>query len=75
MTKVFVPRDSSAKAVGADAVADAIAKEAKSRKLKVEVVRNSSRGMAWAETFVEVDRKSTRLNSSHRYISRMPSSA
>jgi hypothetical protein len=25
--------------------------------------------------FIDLDRKSTRLNSSHRYISRMPSSA
>jgi 23S rRNA pseudouridine1911/1915/1917 synthase len=35
-----------------------------------------SRLQAWIDAgLVQVDRKSTRLNSSHRYISRMPSSA
>ena len=53
--KIFVPRDSSAKAVGADAVAEAIAKEARSKKISVQIIRNSSRGMAFAEPFVEVE--------------------
>ena len=30
---------------------------------------------SWARTGLEADRKSTRLNSSHEWISRMPSSA
>jgi formate dehydrogenase iron-sulfur subunit len=55
MIKVYVPRDSSAKAVGADDVAAAIAKEAKAKKIDVQVIRNSSRGMAFAEPFVEVE--------------------
>jgi formate dehydrogenase iron-sulfur subunit len=54
MIKIYVPRDSSAKAVGADEVAEAIAKEAKARKISVQIIRNSSRGMAFAEPFVEV---------------------
>ena len=52
--KVFVPRDSAALAVGADEVVAEIHKEAKARGLTVDIVRNSSRGMFWLETLVEV---------------------
>ncbi len=55
MIKIFVPRDSSAKAVGADDVAAAIAAEAAAQKISVQIIRNSSRGMAWLETFVEIE--------------------
>ncbi len=55
MIKIYVPRDSSATAVGADDVAAAIAKEAKAQKISVQIIRNSSRGMAFAEPFVEVE--------------------
>ena len=50
---VYVPRDSSARAVGADEVADAIAAEAKRRGLPLRIVRNGSRGLAWLEPLVE----------------------
>jgi formate dehydrogenase iron-sulfur subunit len=53
--KIYVPRDSSAKAVGADEVAASILTEASNRNISVQIIRNSSRGMAWLETFVEVD--------------------
>jgi formate dehydrogenase iron-sulfur subunit len=55
MIKIYVPRDSSARAVGAEEVALAIAREADALKLSIQIIRNSSRGMAWLETFVEVD--------------------
>ncbi|ANV25756.1 formate dehydrogenase beta subunit [Agrobacterium pusense] len=51
---VFVPSDSAALAVGANRVADAIAREAAGRNLEVEIVRNGSRGMLWLEVLVEV---------------------
>ena len=51
---VFVPKDSSALAVGADEVAHAIAALAAQKKLAVRIVRNGSRGMAWLEPLVEV---------------------
>lgn len=51
---VFVPGDSAALAVGANRVADAIAREAAGRNLEVEIVRNGSRGMVWLEVLVEV---------------------
>jgi formate dehydrogenase iron-sulfur subunit len=54
MTTVFVPRDSSARSVGADEVADAIAHEAQARGVEVTVVRNGSRGLLWLEPLVEV---------------------
>jgi formate dehydrogenase iron-sulfur subunit len=55
MIKIYVPRDSSALAVGADDVAKAIAAEAAAKKISIQIIRNSSRGMAWLETFVEVE--------------------
>ena len=55
MIKIYVPRDSSAKAVGADEVANAISAEAAVQKISIQIIRNSTRGMAWLETFVEVE--------------------
>lgn len=51
---VYVPRDSTALALGADAVASAIAAQAIARGANVRVVRNGSRGMFWLEPLVEV---------------------
>jgi formate dehydrogenase iron-sulfur subunit len=51
---VYVPRDSSAVSLGADAVAEQIRKEASSRKLDIKIVRNGSRGMFSHEPMVEV---------------------
>ena len=48
MTKVFVPRDSAARSVGADEVAAALAAAGH------EVVRNGSRGLFWLEPMIEV---------------------
>ncbi|MYX38025.1 MULTISPECIES: NADH-quinone oxidoreductase subunit NuoF [Streptomycetaceae] len=51
---VYVPRDSAARSVGADEVADALRRAAAEREAPVEVVRNGSRGMLWLEPLVEV---------------------
>ncbi|MGV7206366.1 formate dehydrogenase beta subunit [Oxalobacteraceae bacterium A2-2] len=53
--RIFVPRDSTALALGADAVAAAIALEAARRQISIELVRNSSRGLFWLEPLVEVE--------------------
>jgi formate dehydrogenase iron-sulfur subunit len=53
-TKVFVPSDTTARSLGADAVASAVAAEAKRRGVNVEIVRNGSRGLYWLEPLVEV---------------------
>ena len=52
--KIFVPRDSTALALGADETAQAILAEAKRRGVEIELVRNGSRGMFWLEPLVEV---------------------
>jgi formate dehydrogenase iron-sulfur subunit len=49
MTKIYVPRDSGAVAVGADEVATALARVA-----GVEVIRTGSRGLYWLEPMIEV---------------------
>jgi formate dehydrogenase iron-sulfur subunit len=54
MMHVYVPRDSTALALGADDVADAIALEAARRGVNVTIVRNGTRGMLWLEPLVEV---------------------
>jgi formate dehydrogenase iron-sulfur subunit len=59
--KIFIPRDSAAKAVGADEVAAAIASEAAKRNIRIQIIRNSSRGMFWLETFVEVETAQGRM--------------
>ncbi|MEI6746645.1 MAG: formate dehydrogenase, partial [Methylococcaceae bacterium] len=51
---VYVPCDSSAVSLGAERVANAIAQEAKSRGIEINLVRNGSRGMYWLEPMVEV---------------------
>jgi formate dehydrogenase iron-sulfur subunit len=61
MIKIYVPRDSSALAVGADDVAKAIAAEAATKKISIQIIRNSSRGMAWLEPFVEVETQQGRV--------------
>jgi len=53
-TRIFVPRDAAALSVGAESVANTIAREASRRGAAVEIVRNGSRGMLWLEPFVEV---------------------
>ena len=60
-TKVFVPRDTTARAVGSDAVADAIVMEATARGLNIELVRTGSRGMYWLEPLVEVETDAGRI--------------
>jgi formate dehydrogenase iron-sulfur subunit len=59
--KIYVPRDSAAKALGADDVACAIADQAAARGIDVQIIRNGSRGMVWLEPLVEVDRGAGRM--------------
>ena len=51
---VYVPRDTTALACGAEAVVRAIESEASARGLDVRLVRNGSRGLYWLEPLVEV---------------------
>ncbi len=59
--RVFVPGDSSALSVGADAVAGALVEEARRRGLDVAIVRTGSRGLFWLEPLIEVETAAGRL--------------
>jgi len=59
--KVYVPRDATACALGADAVAAAIGQEAEMRDEDLELLRNGSRGAFWLEPLVEVDAGAGRI--------------
>ncbi|MCX2525510.1 formate dehydrogenase beta subunit [Larsenimonas rhizosphaerae] len=52
---VYVPSDTTARALQADRVAEHIARAAASRSVDVRIVRNGSRGLFWLEPLVEVD--------------------
>src|SRR4051812_1219518 len=51
---VYVPRDAAALSLGANEVAQAIAREGAARGIDVVIKRNGSRGMCWLEPLVEV---------------------
>ncbi|WP_417742867.1 formate dehydrogenase beta subunit [Salipiger sp.] len=59
--KIWVPMDSAAKALGAEAVVAAIRTEADRRGVEVEIARNGSRGMIWLEPLVEVETPEGRM--------------
>jgi len=61
LTRIYVPADSAALALGADDVATAIVAEAKRLGAVVEIVRTGSRGMHWLEPLVEVQTASGRI--------------
>jgi formate dehydrogenase iron-sulfur subunit len=53
-TRIYVPRDAGALAVGAEDVAAAVAKEAQHLGVEIELIRTGSRGLYWLEPMVEV---------------------
>jgi formate dehydrogenase iron-sulfur subunit len=61
MTKIYIPRDMAALAMGAKRVLAAVQKEIAARGLDVEIVRNGSRGMLWLEPLVEVETPAGRI--------------
>ena len=58
--RVFVPCDTTARSMGADGVAAAIAAEASRRGESVTVVRNGSRGLYWLEPMIEIESNGVR---------------
>ncbi|WP_248919403.1 formate dehydrogenase beta subunit [Pseudomonas entomophila] len=61
MLNLCIPCDSVARAVGADAVADALVREAEHRQLPLRVKRTSARGLYWLEPLVELESEAGRL--------------
>ncbi len=60
--RVYVPGDATACALGADAVAAAIADKAHAEGLDLQLIRNGSRGLFWLEPLVEVEVDGQRLS-------------
>lgn len=61
MLKLFIPCDSLACAVGADQVAQALAREAERRQIPLQIQRTSSRGLYWLEPLLELESAEGRL--------------
>lgn len=59
--KVYIPRETTASSLGVELVVDAIATEAKRRKLDIQIVRNGSRGACFLEPLVEVETAAGRV--------------
>ncbi len=59
--RIFVPADSAALSVGADATAGALEAEARRRELRLDIVRTGSRGLFWLEPLVEVEDAEERI--------------
>ncbi len=59
--RIFVPIDAAAQSVGANEVAEAIARAAAARGIVIDLVRNGSRGMLWLEPLVEVETAEGRI--------------
>ncbi|MBV1878009.1 MAG: formate dehydrogenase [Pseudomonadales bacterium] len=61
MLDIFVPADTTACALGADAVAAAVITEANIRKVEINLIRNGSRGLFWLEPLVEITTEQGRI--------------
>lgn len=59
--QVFIPSDTAASSQGADEVAEAFRRAAASRGIGLRIVRNGSRGAAWLEPLVEIERDGQRI--------------
>jgi formate dehydrogenase iron-sulfur subunit len=59
--RMYVPNDTGARSVGADAVADALRAAVHAQGLDVEIVRNGTRGAYWMEPLVEIDTPAGRV--------------
>ncbi|MGH7073124.1 MAG: formate dehydrogenase beta subunit [Stellaceae bacterium] len=60
-TKIYIPRDSGALALGADDVEEALLVAAATRKIEIEIAHTGSRGMYWLEPMIEVATPSGRI--------------
>ncbi len=59
--KLYLPRDTTALALGAERVAVALLQEAAHRDLPLELVRNGSRGLFWLEPLLELEQGGERI--------------
>jgi len=73
MTRIFVPKDAAALALGANKLAAKIAAEAKARGQAVEIVRTGSRGAFFLEPLVEVETPQGRIGYGPASVAEVPS--
>lgn len=59
--RIYIPKDSAARSVGADEVTEAIELESVKRGLPITIIRNGSRGALWLEPLVEVETDQGRM--------------
>jgi formate dehydrogenase iron-sulfur subunit len=59
-SRIYIPADTTARALGADGVAEEIAARLKAAGTEAEIVRNGSRGAFWLEPFIEVENEAGR---------------
>jgi len=60
-TRLYIPRDTTSLAMGAEQLVAEIAAEASNRGESVEIIRNGSRGMFWLEPLIEVETEQGRI--------------
>ena len=61
MTRVYLPADAAALALGANRVVDALHAESAKRGFAIEIVRTGTRGMVWLEPLLEVETPEGRI--------------
>ncbi len=61
MTRIFIPADAQAVALGADRVATAVARSAPADGGALSIVRTGSRGLFWLEPMIEVETPTGRV--------------
>ena len=59
--RVYVPQDTTACALGADEVAQAVAESAAAKGLEIALIRNGSRGLFWLEPLLEAELDGQRI--------------
>ena len=61
MTRIFIPADAQAVALGADRVAAAVARSAQGKGVASTIVRTGSRGLFWLEPMIEIETPAGRV--------------
>ena len=61
LTKIYIPRDTTACSLGADRVAAVIQRHIEKNHLPLEIVRNGSRGLYWLEPMLELETEQGRV--------------
>ena len=61
MAKVYIPRDTTAQALGAEQLVSQLEKLCQARGEQLTIVRNGSRGLCWLEPLIEIETDAGRI--------------